>query len=223
MTSSPTPCIQPADFTTSPGEPLHRAERLEHQITELCAHLNAATYRLLVLILELDREKPWGAWGLKSCAHWLNWKCGIGLVAAREKVRVAHALAGLPKISKAFARGEVSYSKVRAMTRVGSVDNEDYLLEIARYGTASHVECLVHKYRGVERREELERVGRQYEERYLKYYTDEDGSVVISARLPAEMGAVVIQALEAGGGGAISRRPRQCIRSSGRGRILFPL
>ena len=106
----------PRKFTCAPGDPYYRAEQLEHEITELCAQLNAGTYRLLELIVELDEQKPWGMWGLNSCAHWLNWKCGIGLVAAREKVRVAHALVGLPKISEAFRKGEVSYSKVRALS-----------------------------------------------------------------------------------------------------------
>ena len=69
-----------------------KAAQIENEITELYAHVNAATYRLLELIRALDEEQPWGAWGLNSCAHWLNWKCGVGMVAAREKVRVARAL-----------------------------------------------------------------------------------------------------------------------------------
>ena len=59
------------------------------------------------LIVALEEQEPWGYWGLKSCAHWLNWRCGIGLNAAREKVRVAHALKGLPLISAVFQQGEV--------------------------------------------------------------------------------------------------------------------
>lgn len=91
---------------------------LEDEITELSAHLNAATYRLLTLIHEFDERHGWSGAGLKSCAHWLNWKCGVNLGAAREKVRVAHALPDLPLISSALRGGKVSYSKVRAMTRV---------------------------------------------------------------------------------------------------------
>ena len=79
--------------------PLARADALEREITDLCAQINAASYRLLQLVAELDDEEPWGAWGLTSCAHWLNWRCGIGMNAAREKVRVAHALEQLPLIS----------------------------------------------------------------------------------------------------------------------------
>ena len=104
-------------------------ESLEHQITELAAHIHAAGYRLLCLIAEFDRRRGWARWGVCSCAHWLSWRCGIGMLAAREKLRVARSLDGLPAMADALRRGEVSYSKVRAMTRVATPDNEDYLLE----------------------------------------------------------------------------------------------
>ena len=119
---------------------------LEDQITELAAHIHAATFRLLELVREYDECEGWGGKGLISCAHWLNWKCGIDMGTAREKVRVAHALKVLPQISEEFRRGRVSYSKVRAMTRVATEKNEDYLLMIARHGTAVHVERLVRNY-----------------------------------------------------------------------------
>jgi hypothetical protein len=76
-----------------------RSAALGREITELCTYLYAATCKLLVLIREFDRDGLWQLEGIHSCAHWLNWKCGIGMNAAREKVRVANALAELPKIS----------------------------------------------------------------------------------------------------------------------------
>ena len=97
---------------------------VERELRSLCAHLQAGTYRLLVLIREYDEGEGWAGDGVLSCAHWLNWQCGIGLVAAREKVRVAHALAKLPLISAAFSEGRLSYSKARAMTRVATPANE---------------------------------------------------------------------------------------------------
>jgi hypothetical protein len=176
---------------------LARADALEREITDLCAQINAAGYRLLQLIAELDDEAPWGAWGLQSCAHWLNWRCGIGMNAAREKVRVAHALKKLPLISASFSTGELSFSKVRAVTRIADPDNEKELLHLARYATAAQVEKLVRAYRGVERRAERENAEAQHDSRELNYYYDDDGSLVIRARLPAEEGAVVLQALNA--------------------------
>ena len=175
--------------------PLARADALEREITDLCAQINAAGYHLLQLVAELDDEEPWGAWGLQSCAHWLNWRCGIGMNAAREKVRVAHALKQLPLISASFATGELSFSKVRAVTRIADAGNEAELLELARYATAAQVEKLVRAYRRVGRLEERERATAQHASRELTCYYDDDGSLVIRARLPADEGAVVLQAL----------------------------
>ena len=154
-------------------------QTLEDQITELAAHISAATWRLLTLIREYDLCSGWNGGGTKSCAHWLNWKCGIALGAAREKVRVAHALANLPQINDAFREGRLSYSKVRAMTRVATPENEDYLLMIARHGTASHMERLVRSYRRIGRLEAQEQLSR----RELICYIDDDGSYVIRGRL----------------------------------------
>ena len=142
-----------------------RSEVLGNEITELYGYINAGTYRLLEMIREFDQEGLWHLDGICSCAHWLNWKCGIGMNAAREKVRVANALGELPKISASYAKGEISYSKVRAMTRVATTDNEDYLLMIALHGTASHVEILVRHYRRIKRLQDLEEANRQHDER----------------------------------------------------------
>jgi len=110
------------------------AEQLGAEITELCSYIYAAEARLLTLIREFDEKEYWAKLGLFSCAHWLNFKCGIGMNAAREKVRVAHALGKLPKINEAFANGVMSFSKVRAITRIADASNEDYLLMIAEHG-----------------------------------------------------------------------------------------
>jgi hypothetical protein len=170
---------------------------LAAQITELAGHLNAANYRWLCLIGEFDRRDGWSDGALKSCAHWLNFKCGLDLGAAREKVRVAHALPTLPKIAAAMARGELSYSKVRALTRVAEEATEDYFLMIALHGTAYHVESLVRKYRRVKEVEELGREAAQQENRRLNYWFESDGSFVFNGRLPALAGTALINALEA--------------------------
>jgi hypothetical protein len=111
--------------------------RLGEQITELAGHLNAGEYRFLVLVDAFDRGGGWQGEGIDSCAHWLNWFCGISIGVAREKVRVARALPALPQISKAFSEGRVSYSKVRAMTRVATLKNEAALLNTAFHGSAT--------------------------------------------------------------------------------------
>jgi hypothetical protein len=172
-------------------------DELEAEITELTGHLNVAQHRWLTLVAEYDRRQGWVDGACLSCAHWLNFKCGVALGAAREKVRVAHALVGLPKISAAMARGELSYSKVRAITRIASAEIEDYLLSIALHGTAEHVERLVRGFRRAKEAEELSREARQQAGRGLSYHFDDDGSLVVKARLPAEVGALLIKALTA--------------------------
>ncbi|MDX1736084.1 MAG: DUF222 domain-containing protein, partial [Halioglobus sp.] len=173
-------------------------EALAREITLLAGQINAANHRLLKLIAAFDKCEGYSGGGtVRSCAHWLNWQCGIALGAAREKVRVAHCLEQLPRIDAAFARGEISYSKVRAMTRVATPETEDYLLMIARHGTASHVENVVRKYKAVRRALDGKAEEEQFASRELLYYQDEQGMWVIHARLPAEAGELVVKAIEA--------------------------
>jgi Domain of unknown function (DUF222)/HNH endonuclease len=159
--------------------------------------LNAANYRWLMLIGEFDRRIGWRDLKLHSCAHWLNFKVGLNLGAARERVRVAHALGKLPKIAASMARGELSYSKVRALTRMASEENEDSLLMIALHGTAHHVERLAMLYRSAEHAEELARETRQEERCNLTYWYDSDGSLVFRGRMPALTGAAFMKAVDA--------------------------
>jgi hypothetical protein len=178
-------------------KPALRLCELEAQITELAGHLNAAHYRWLSLIAEFDRRQGWSDGATQSCAHWLNWKCGIDMGAAREKVRVAHALEELPRICAAMERGELSYSKARALTRVACAQTEEYLLRIALHGTAAHVEKVVRQYRRAKEAEELSREARQQASRKVTYFYDDDGSLVLKGRLPADIGALLIKALDA--------------------------
>jgi Domain of unknown function (DUF222) len=167
---------------------------LEREITELTSHIHAATCRWLGLVAEYDRREGWGHWGCLSCAHWVSWQCGISLVAAREHVRVARRLEQLPLIQAAFAEGRLSYSKVRAITRVDGIVREAELLELALHATASQLDRLVRAYRGAVAVEQAARGGRP--ERWLTFSHDDDGALLLHARLPAEEGALVLAALD---------------------------
>jgi Domain of unknown function (DUF222) len=171
-------------------------DALGDAITTLCGHLDAAEYRLLELIRQFDEIAPWGLWELKSCAHWLNWRCGIALGAAREKVRVAHALPGLPRISEAFREGRLSYSKVRALTRIATAENEALLVQMGLAATAAQIEKIVRKQRLVERLKAADHAMSVYERRSLTYYWGEDGALVLNGRLTPEQGAILIAALD---------------------------
>ena len=171
-------------------------DELATEICTLAGHINAANHRFLLLVAEFDRRNGWSDSATQSCAHWLNWQCGIALGAAREKVRVARALEALPKVSAAMASGKLSYSKAREITRVGNAGNEDYLLSIAEHGTAAHVERLVRAYRRCQEAEELSREQRQQQSRRVSFRHDDDGSLILTCHLPAEIGAMVMKALD---------------------------
>ena len=198
--------------TTHPSTPAARLERssaekrlsphdrlglLGEEIALLAARIHVAVFHLLELIRTFDELEGGASLGFKSTADWLAWRTGSGLHSAREKVRVARALAVLPATSEALSRGAVSYSKVRAMTRVATPANEVELLEIAKAGTAAHMDRLVRAWRRSEREEEeLEELGRKAR-RYLEVFRTEDGMVEIRGRLDPETAAPILRALEA--------------------------
>src|SRR5881296_3616198 len=171
-------------------------DRLGDEIAELSAHLDAATARLLELIREFDARGGWNT-GFSSCAAWLAWRVGFAPGAAREHVRVARALGTLPLLAHALARGELSYAKVRALTRVATPETEARLLAVGRAGTAAHVERIVRGWRRVDRKAEARETARRHASRALHVYQDEDGMVVIRGRLAPEVGALLVQALTA--------------------------
>ena len=170
---------------------------LEVQIMELWGNINAATARFLELVAEFDRREGWAQHGLASCAQWLSWQCGIGRVAATEKVRTARALESLPKIQAAFGEGRLSYSKVRALTRVATVETEETLLHIALNGTAAHVERTVRGFRRVKRYLERDEAEALHDQRHLLCWREADGGVTLQARLTPEVGELLFKALDA--------------------------
>ena len=186
-------------MTTSTAEAQVAEEReleLRHlgdEIAELAAHLTAATARLLDLIREFDARGGWGN-GFRSCAEWLTWRIGLAPNAAREHVRVARALGSLPQLAAALASGELSYSKVRALTRVARPDTEERLLKVGKAGTAAHVERIIRAWRYVDRKAETLETAERHRARTLHLYQEEDGMVIVRARLEPEAGAVFVQA-----------------------------
>ena len=171
-------------------------ESLGDEIAELSAHLEAATARLLDRIREFDARLGWNN-GFRSCAEWLSWRVGLDAGTARERVRVARALGTLPRLAGALARGEVSYAKVRAVTRVATPETEERLLAVARAGTAAHVERIVRGWRRVDPQAEMRETRRQHATRALHVYSDDDGTVLVKGRLSPEAGALLMRALEA--------------------------
>jgi hypothetical protein len=193
-----TACSFQKEHELKANKRISRLKKLEDGITTLAAHMDAAMYRWLEMVREFDAGNGWTGDGLKSCAHWLNWKCGLSLGAARERVRVAHALPLLPKTRASFKQGRLSFSKVRAITRVATPANEEVLLNIAFHGTAWHVEQVVSAWRRELRLQALEVENRRHETRELRWFWDDDGCLVIKARLTPEQGAIFQQAIASG-------------------------
>ena len=181
----------------APADPAQAPELalLGNQIAELSARIDAATYELLCHLHEFDLRHGWEGW--RSCAHWLNWRTGLDLGAAREKLRVATALADLNHVAAAMARGQLSYSKVRALTRVASPATEARLLAVALSATAAQVERLVRAWRRVDRDAQPDAEQVLLANRTLSMHVDEDGMVVLRGRLPPEVGALLLRAVEA--------------------------
>jgi hypothetical protein len=171
---------------------LQRAQlnELADQIAVCAARIDAALHQLLGHIRRFEQLKGWAKQGSKSCAHWLSWRIGLGLVAAREKVRVAVALGGLPQIDGAFSRGELSYAKVRAITRVATPKNEDLLLAQARGTTGAELERICAGFRRLG-----PTVALDDERRFVRRRTLGDGLVQIEMRLLPDEAERVWQAI----------------------------
>ena len=183
------PVIAPETRTPSIDE-------LDRGIVNLSARINAATYELLILVRQFDERGGWLKWGLSNCAEWLHWRCDLSMSAAREKVRVAHVLKTLPLIAAAFSNGELSYSKVRPLTRVARPDNEADLLAFAVKTTASRVEERCRELRcGTV--ESVSEAHRAYARRSLRIHRDaERGTMTITVELPLETGELLEKALD---------------------------
>jgi len=188
----------PASMRTSGSDASEPLENLtlpevEREICELAAHINAATCRWLNLAAEFDRRGGHEELGFVSCASWLAWKCSLTPRAAREQLRVARGLRRLPRIAAAFRRGTLSYSKVRALTRVAEPEMEEELLELAEEATAAQLERVLRGYRGALH---ADAASNAHDRRHLATQWEDDGTLSIRGNLPPEEGALLLKALE---------------------------
>ena len=181
---------------TKPAPELVSIDDLHSSIVSLAARINAETYELLVLVRQFDERAGWMQWGLHGCAEWLHYYCDFSMSAAREKVRVAHALKTLPVIAAAFASGELAYSKVRAMTRVAGKHNEDELKSFALKMTTARVEERCRELR-CGSPDSLGGAQRAFANRSLRVIRNADrGVMTITLELPLETGELVAKAID---------------------------
>src|SRR3954471_22808646 len=181
--------------SSSDEPPIGTTQELGDEISRQAGHLTAATCRWLLLVAEFDQREGWADDGIGSCAYWLSWRCGIAPGTAREQVRVARRLTALPRITARFATGELSYAKIRALTRIATPDTQDELIVQALHATAAQLEDMVREFKSSERNARGTDQRRR-KSRYLRHRVDVDGCIIITARLPPEDGAAVLDMLE---------------------------
>jgi hypothetical protein len=178
-------------------QPLQSLDDLEEEIVILAAHIHAAEHRMLTLVAEFDRRRGWELGGHRSCAHWLAFRTGYDLGACRERVRAARALTKLPETSASMRRGELSFSAVRALTRVATPENEADLLDLARGCTTAQLERMVRGFKLGSRQSEADRERERHESRSFSVFPDDDGMYAVNGRLTPETGALLLRAVEA--------------------------
>ena len=171
-------------------------DQLETNLLTLSRRLNSSEYDFLVPLREYDLRQGWKEYHFNNCTEWLNLKCGIHPSTGREKVRVSHALWDLPLVSQAFQRGELSYSKVRSMTRLATPENEQALLDYALTATALQVDTHCRHLRNAQRDASTRDVNRVHKQRYLSRSCHGDGSMTMIVELTQEAGELVMKALE---------------------------
>src|SRR3954447_4888466 len=182
------------------GSPL---PELAAAITAGAVRLAAATAAWLRLVAEFDERGGWHGHGIMSCAHWLAWQCGLSPGAAREHVRVARALQHLPLTEAAFAEGRLSYSKVRALTRIAEPDSEESPLEVALELSASQLERTVRQWRRADLLDDGEPPPE--DRQAFDFWWDEAGMLTVKLRMNTEDGAAFMTAIDS----AVERAARR--------------
>jgi hypothetical protein len=184
-----------------------RHERMD-RVAVLFGEITAATREFLRALAESDRHQDWAAEGFGSCAEWLAWRIGITRDTAGEKVRAARALEQLPLISGAMGRGEISFSKVRALTRAATPENEAELLAFATASSTASLERLVRGYKTMDRADEQRAERLRHRMRCLSVFPDNEGMYVVKGLLTPEVGALLMRAIEAAGDALFAAEPK---------------
>ena len=169
---------------------------LETELTTMAARIAAATATWLGWVAVYDRRNGWERWGCRSMAGWLNWKCGMSIQAAHEHVRVARALEELPLTRDTFAKGELSYSKVRAITRIATADMELDLMNMALACDAAALERICAAVRRAERLSDPDQTEKNWADRKVTSRNNGDGTVTVSATMPVAEAEQIVSAID---------------------------
>ena len=175
-----------------------RQERMD-RVAVLYGEITAATREFLRAVAESDRHGDWAEEGFASCADWLAWRIGVTRNVAGEKIRAARALESLPLISESMERGEISFSKVRALTRAATPENEAELLTYAKASSAANLEKLVRGWKTLGRVDEARAERLRHRMRSFSVFPNNEGMFVVKGVVTPEVGALLQRAIEAAG------------------------
>ena len=133
--------------------------------------LDAGELAWLEALVEFDRGRWWLLDGHLNCVGWLVDRCGMARPTAKEKLRVAHELRRRPLLADALATGDISYCKVRALTRIRGADDETdtALLKAARKHTVAELEELVRHHHLLDEQDRPSRAMARWERRGLHH------------------------------------------------------
>jgi hypothetical protein len=187
-----------ADHERAAREDDARQERMD-RVAVLYGEITAATREFLRAVAECDRHQDWAEEGFASCADWLAWRIGVTRNVAGEKIRAARALESLPLISDSMERGEISFSKVRALTRAATPENEAELLEYAKACSAASLERLVRGWKTLGRVDEARAERLRHRMRSFSIFPSDEGMYVVKGVVTPEVGALLQRAIEAAG------------------------
>jgi hypothetical protein len=191
LDSSFVPTDYPAD--SAPRRDPEVGRQLGEEIVDDVAHISASEARAIMKVRRFDAEEYWGDQGAKSASHWLRWRVGMCRSTAGEWVRIGRALERLPKTRDAYHRGLLTYTQVRAITRIATPENEATLILYARYATGSQLVVIcreVKRHMASLESPDFEDVLR------LVFRMHDDGSEEMTARMRPEHAATIRQAIE---------------------------
>ena len=154
--------------------------------------------RWLLLIARLDAADGCHRLGFHSTAAWLAYACGLSKRTANDHVRAAQALAEFEALAESMSAGRVSYSHVRAISRIaraGEVGLVDSLLNVAEHGTVAHLEVIIRGLHTVDLNET--RDSDWVPDDYVRHGWTKDARWRVSARMDPEQGALVESAVAA--------------------------
>ena len=167
-----------------------RADALLQELVTMNARIAGAQYRQLWIIRELEDVIDLA---FDTYPRYLAYRCGMSLKWSYEFIRVARALASLPAIAKLFEEGRITYSKVRIVTRVATAETDAKYAKLALEGPVHFLEDIVRAHKQILHVETQRLEAR----RYVDISTDDDGMIVIRARLAPDEGALFKKALDA--------------------------